>query len=146
MAPVVVVGVNSWCTIAEADAYFEAKFGASAWSPLSVSQKTQLLITACRWIRQQSQFSVELSSTAELVKHAQLEAAWFVFQWFDEYEKRRALTSSGVRAWKALDASETLEAVGFPAFIADMLSDFTTGVGGVIASVHRDMEGNALGE
>lgn len=146
MAPVVVVGVNSWCSIAEADAYFEAKYSAGDWAALTLTQKAQLLITAFKWIRQQSMFSIDASSTAEVVKHAQLETAWFVFKWFDEYEKRRALTSSGVKSWKALDASETLEAVTFPAFITDMLSDYVVSVGGFIVSAHRDMEGNSIGE
>lgn len=145
MAPVVVVGVNSWVTIAEADAYFEAKWGAAKWASLTLTQKAQLLISACRWIRQQSTLSVTLSSTAELVKNAQLEAAWFIYQWFDEYEKRRALTSSGVRSWKALDASETLAAVEFPAFLSDMLSDFIVEAGGLIVSASRDLEDNEFG-
>jgi hypothetical protein len=143
MAPVVIVGVNSWQTISEADDYFAAKFGAAAWGVLLALQKTQLLITAFNWIRQQVSLSVPTTAVAVAVKQAQCEAAWFVYNYNDDYEKRRALTSSGVRSYKALDVSESLSEVDFPSFLAGILSDYATNLSSSIVSVARDLEDNS---
>jgi hypothetical protein len=142
MALVLTVGTNSWATIAEADAYFEGKFGADTWSALSTLQKSQLLVTAFNWIRQQSTLAVDATETADIVKAAQYETAWFAYRWMDEYEKRRALSSSGVKSFRALDWSETLGDVKFPQFISDMLIDYATNCGGQIVSVGRNVEAN----
>lgn len=141
-APVVIVGVNSWVSVAQADDYFAAKYGAAAWAALSLSERTQLLLTAARWIVQQNAFSIPWSSTADLVRQAQCEAAWFTYRWFDEYEKRRALSASGVTSFKVMDFSETLEGVSFPVFIADMLSDFSVANESMFPRVSRDVADN----
>ena len=145
MAPVVVVGVNSWATVAQADLYFESRYNSDAWAALTLNQKSQLLITAFRWIRQQSAFSVPAEDTSEVVRQAQCEAAWFVLNWFEEYEKRRALTASGVKSYKAMDVSETFEAVAFPPFLGDILSDYNIEIGGTLVRVSRDLEDNSFG-
>lgn len=145
-APVVIVGTNSWATIAQADDYFAASYGRAAWSALSLLQKTQLLITACLWIRQQSTLSVPLTDTSATVRNAQAEAAWFIYNWFGEYEKRRALISSGVKTFKVLDFAESLGEVTFPAFIADMLSDYAVSTTHQFPRMSRDLEANASNE
>lgn len=145
-APVVIVGTNSWATITQADDYFAAQYGRAAWSALTLLQKTQLLITACLWIRQQSTLSVPLTDTTALVRNAQAEAAWFTLNWFGEYEKRRALISSGVKTFKVLDFSESLGEVTFPAFIADMLSDYSVGTAHQFPRMSRDLEANSSNE
>lgn len=143
-APVVVVGVNSWVTIAQADDYFAAKYGADAWATLTVLQKTQLLLSAVRWILSQNTFDIAMTSTAALVKYAQCEAAWFIYRWFGEYEKRRALISSGVKSFTILDFSESLsDAVQFPAFLSDILADYSTVASSQFVNIHRDVEDNA---
>ena len=144
-APVVIVGVNSWVTIAQADDYFAAKFGATAWASLSVTEKTQLLLSAVRWILQQNAFDILMSVTAELVKQAQLEAAWFIYKWFDEYEKRRALSSAGVKSYRVMDFSESLDAVTFPEFIVMMLSDYSMVASSQFPTLQRNLEDNSSG-
>ena len=119
----ITVGVNSWVTIAEADAYFLDRFGSSAWAGFSAAVKTDLLITAYRWIMQQSSFSIAANSTSSKVKQAQYETAWFVYKYFDKFEERRALFASGVRHFKIEQFEEDLAAAGFPDYISDILSD-----------------------
>ena len=142
-APVVIVGVNSWTTVAQADDYFAAKFGAAAWAALSAMQKTQLLISACRWIMQQPSLAVAIAVTAEIVRQAQCEAAWFILNFQDEYDKRRALISSGVKSFKALDFAETLGEIVFPQFIADMLFDYSVDSSIQFPRISRNLADNA---
>lgn len=144
-APVVIVGVNSWTSIAWADDYFLAKYGAGAWAGLTVTEKTQLLLSAVRWILQQNTFDLPMSATAEIVRQGQCEAAWFIYSWFGEYEKRRALSSMGVTDYKILDFSETLSGVEFPAFLAGMLDDYSLVKEHQFPRLNRDVEDNAGG-
>lgn len=143
MPPVIIVGVNSWLTIAQADAYFEAKYGAAAWATLSLLVRTQLLITACRWLRQQASLSIALSDTSQVVKDAQCEAAWFLYSYQASYEKRRALYSSGVKSFRVLDWSESLGEVTFPPFLSDMLTDYVVSLNSQFPRMSRDLEDNA---
>lgn len=142
-APVVVVGVNSWVTIAQADDYFAAKYGASAWAALTLSVKTQLLLTAVKWIKAQNTFDIAMTSTEELVKDAQCELAWFVYLWKEEYDKRAALSAMGVSNYRVLDFSESLKGVEFPAAVSTMLSDFSLEASSQFVNISRDLEDNA---
>ena len=142
MSLVLQVGTNSWATLTEANTYFEAKYGATLWTSLSDVQKLQLLVSAFNWIRQQSLLSVPTSATADTVKNAQCEAAWFVYRWSDEYERRRALSSSGVKSFSVAGWSESLGATAFPQFIADMLIDYAANIGGGFMRMSRDVEDN----
>lgn len=137
---VLTVGVNSWVTVAEADSYFEAKYGAAGWTAFTADEKKQLLISAFRWIRSQTIFSIPASSTAQTVKDAQCEAAWFIYKYWTGLEDRRALYASGVRDFEISKFSETLEAQEFPAFIKDLLDGFTVSEGGAFPVVDRDFE------
>jgi hypothetical protein len=135
----VIVGTNSWATIAEADLYLDAKYGAAAWAPLSVADKSALLISACRWIRNQAIFSIALSSTSQVVKDAQCEAAWYLYKYGEAHWRRSALYASGVRDFQVSKWSETLEAPAFPENIAAMLSDSITGAGHAFPTVTRPL-------
>lgn len=139
MPVVVTVGSNSWITRAEADAYLEEKWGASAWASLSGLQKDQLLISAYRWINQQPNISIPTTSTAAIVKNAQCEAAWFIYNYWSEYEKRRALIASGVKEFEVSNFSETLNKIAFPDFILGMLIDFSVGDAGYFPTAKRDL-------
>ncbi len=142
-APVVVVGTNSWASVAEADAYFGAKYGAAAWAALSLMEKTQLLISACRWLMQQTSLALSLSDASSTLKDAQCETAWFLLNWQTDYDKRRALISSGVRSYRVLDFSESLTEVTFPKYLSDMLVDYATSPGTYFPRVDRNLEDNA---
>jgi hypothetical protein len=142
MAPILIVGSNSWCTIAQADAYMDEIYDRSAWATLSNEQKSRLLISAFRWINQQTDFSIPATSSAAKVLQAQYEAAWFIYKFFEAYEKRRALSAGGVSNYRILDFSETLNGVEFPIFIKEMLIDFAVSIGGGFPVIHRDLSSN----
>ena len=139
MALSIIPGTNSWVTLAEADAYFEAKYNASdIWAAFTDTVKKQLLISAYNWINQQSIFSISPSSTAEAVKIAQCEAAWYLYSFGTEDEKRRALIGQGVTSFDLSNWSETLSKYQFPSFLSDMLDDFFVGKGGYKVTFSRD--------
>lgn len=139
MAVVITVGSNSWITQAEADAYLEEKWGASAWAGLTATQKAQMIISAYRWINQQSNLSIPAASIAQVVKNAQIEAAWFIYNYWTEFEKRRALNASGVKQFEVSQFSETLDKVKFPDFILNILFDFLVNDGGCFPRIERDL-------
>lgn len=138
----IVVGVNSWVTLIEADAYFAYKWEATEWNDgtLSPAQKESLLISAYRWINQQTYFSIPPASTANIVKEAQCEAAWYIYKYWSQHQDRRALFNMGVERFTISKFSESLRGVQFPEFIADMLDDFVTTKGGTFPFVERDFE------
>jgi len=134
------VGVNSWVTVAQADTYFSEKFGASAWATLASATKEQLLISAYRWIQGQSMFSISPAATAEIIKQAQMEAAWYMYRYWDQHENRRALVAQGVTDFKISQFEETLQDVKFPSFLSDMLKDSIVGGGGTFPFISRPFE------
>jgi hypothetical protein len=139
MAVTIIVGTNSWVTLAEANAYFEAKYNVSdEWAALTDTVKNQLLISAYNWINQQTIFSIPAASTAYIVKQAQFEAAWYLYKFGKEDEKRRALIGQGVTSFDLSQWSETLDKYEFPAFITGMLDDFFVGAGGYKVTFTRD--------
>jgi len=140
MACSITVGVNSWVTIAEADAYFEARYNATAWAGLAEANKCVLLRHAYAWIQQQAMFSIPAASTAQIVKQAQFETAWYIYNYFSQHEKRRALYMQGVRDFQISKFRERLDMPQFPAWIADMLEDFLEDIGGQFPKVERDFE------
>ena len=133
------VGTNSWVTLAEADLYFEGKYQAStAWAALTDSVKNQLLVSAYRWIQQQALFSISASSTAQIVKDAQCEAAWYLYSYGDEDENRRALSGQGVTEFELNEWREKLSKYEFPGFLSDMLDDYYTGKGARLVTFERE--------
>jgi len=131
------VGIDTWVTMAEANLYFANKYGASMWTTLPVATKEQLLVSAFNWIQQQKNFSISPASTSLKVKQAQFEAAWFLYKFGDEYEKRRALHEEGVESFSISKFSETLGGAQFPLFLADILDAFATKSGGCFPLVSR---------
>lgn len=137
----IIVGTNSWVTIVEANAYFINKWGAASdWASLTNTQKEQLLITAFNWINQNNNYSIPASSTAVKVKQAQYEMAWFIYQYSNEYEKRRALFASGVRRFDILSFEEELAKQEMPSHIAGLLNDFLSNSGNRFFTLTREKD------
>ena len=126
-----VPGTNSWVTIAEADSYFADKWGAATtWAGLTAVQKSQLLISAYNWLRSMSGYSLQpTAAAAQPLKNAQFEAAWFLYRFNEEQEKRRALYAQGVRTFRVSEFSETLECQQLPANIAGLLVGYESSGG-----------------
>lgn len=137
---IITVGTNSWVTLAEANTYFETRYNASGWASISDVNKISLLITACNWIRSQSEFSIALTVTADIIKQGQYETAWYIYNWYDDHEKRRALKSQGVKDFTISRFSESLEASDFPFFLKKYFFDYVANLGGVFATVERELD------
>lgn len=139
----VIVSTNSWCTIAYADSYFDGQYNRSAWASLSLNDRSRLLIHSFTWINQQTDFVIAPTDSSVKVKQAQCEAAWFIRGYFEYYEKNRAMIESGLTSHRDMDFSENFQKeIKFPPFIAQMLSPYATGSGGVFPEITRENEEN----
>ena len=126
MAVTIIVGVNSWVTLAEADAFIEGQFG-SSWSALTITQRQQCLITAFWWLYNSSQYNITKTSTNENVKNAQMLLADWIGEFFEDWKERNALWSSGVKSFSLSKWRETLQKTEIPENIKDILFTFATG-------------------
>lgn len=126
MALILVINVNTWVTIAEADSYLEGKFDAGAWAPLSDTIKKQLLITAYRWIVGTPELVLPAVAT-DAMKNAQIELAWWVYKFWTGYDKRDGLIASGVKSFRISKFSENFTKQDLPKFIKDLLADSLSG-------------------
>lgn len=128
-----VVGQNSWVTVAEADIYLGDKIKAIEWFNLSELPsnpgevaKESLLITAFYWLSGSPELSISPTLTDSNVKNAQIEAAWFLYNYYDEYDARRAAIFSGLKSFQYSKRSEDLvvDQIGIPDYIIGMLRDY----------------------
>jgi len=127
-----VVGTNSWVSIAEADAYLADRIDAEAWFLLSdsgasgVRTKGSLLVSSFFWLQGSPQLEIASSSTDPNVKNAQIEAAWFLQEYYEEMKDRRAALASGVKSLRMSRRAETLSLsnLSIPIHILGMLSEF----------------------
>ena len=124
------VGTNSWVSVAEADIFLTDKIDAEEWFVLSASgaagvrSKGSLLVSAFHWLSGSPQLSIP-SSCADLnVKNAQIEAAWFLHEYYRELKDRRAARASGLKSMRMSRRSETLGAPSIPDYILGMLRDY----------------------
>ena len=93
----ITAGIDTYCTVAEANTYFATTFSATAWDALDDSVKEIALRQAClrmeqmNWlgIKQDSEQTLQfpriydndnLNGTPEDVKHAQMELALYLYQ------------------------------------------------------------------
>jgi hypothetical protein len=134
------VGVNSWVTVAEADAYLADKYGAGDWAGLPNATKESLLITSYRWIQRLQDYSISPASTNIKVKSAQIELAWYIYNNSTQDEKRRALQAQGVEEFKLGKWEEKLGTAQLPFDVQDLLSDFLLNAGGYFPEFQRDLE------
>jgi hypothetical protein len=138
-----VVGTNSWVTVAEADTYLSEKWEAgTTWSGLTNAEKEAALITSYRWIKRKYP-AIPAASTNVNVKNAQIELAWYIVNFNEEHVKRSALYTQGVRKFKISKWSETLMKSELPDGIDDLLEDFLTGQGNYFPTITRELnQGN----
>lgn len=107
--PTITVGVNSWITLAEADAYLATKLYADDWATTAQATREQAVISAFWRIYSNSNYSIPKSSTDEPVKQAQAETAFYMLEYESEMKKRRALQAAGVKEFEVSKFSETYE-------------------------------------
>lgn len=133
-----VVGSNSWETVAEADDYLENKMNASEWFELSTVgargavSKESVLITAYNEILASPLVNISKDSSDNNVKNAQSEMALFILQYYDELMDRRASIASGLSSFSASkihEAYSSLEGGGSPTLpsnVIGLLFDYNT--------------------
>ena len=127
-----VVGTNSWVSVAEADAYLADRIDAGEWFLLAdsgaagVRAKGSLLVSAFTWRSGSPQLTIASSSTDDDVKNAQIEAAWFLHEYYEEMKDRRAAIASGVTSLRMSRRAESLSAgnLTIPTHILGMLSSY----------------------
>lgn len=140
MALVLTPGTNSYCTLTEANAYMEEKFGASAtWATLTDDEKKQLLISAYRWLRRLPDYSLSATITIKR-KYAQIELAWYMYNYIEEHEERSALYAQGVRDFRLSKWAEKLEESMIPYIVKDLLDDDLINLGGYFVEVTREYD------
>jgi hypothetical protein len=125
----VTIGTNSWVTIAEADAYFNSRAGASMWPQLpevpevaGSDSKETFLVTAFYWLLDYSGLNLSAALTLPAVKRAQCEAALFLIQYRADYEVREAKIAGGVKQFSQSKWSETLDVQTMPKRILSILA------------------------
>ena len=134
-----VVGTNTFVTLAEANTYFSSRFGAIAtWAGLTDAIKEALLITAYNWILSDPNYVI--AAVTDKIKQAQMELAWYTYNYLNSHEKREALIAQGVKRFSLSKWSETLSMVDLPKKVKDLLSDANLNEGGYVAEFQRDLE------
>lgn len=124
----VTVGLNSWVTIAEADAYLTSRAGAAEWfalddSPVNPGEdsKETFLITAFYWLLDDPGFGLSAALTDDYVKRAQIEAALFLSKYREDFENREAKQAGGVERFKNSKWEEDLGLVSKPQVVLNIL-------------------------
>jgi len=113
---VIIINVNSWVTIAQANTYFLTRYGAGAWASLLDIDKEALLITAYNRIKNSN--SVTIGAVTVKIKIGQMEYAWYIYGNNAEIEKHQALANQGIKQFNIGNFSETIEN---PNFIPDFI-------------------------
>ena len=126
------IGTNSWASVAEGDTFLADKIDAEKWFVLSETaaagarSKESLLVSAFHWLSGSTQLSIP-SSCADLnVKNAQIEAAWFLHEYYPELKDRRAAIATGLKSIRMSRRWEGLGTPSVPDYILGLLSDYQT--------------------
>lgn len=123
-----VVGENSWVTVAEADDYLSLRMGAAEWFALPTSaapgeaSKELYLVSAYQYLIAYPGTSLLPEDDDQAIKDAQCEMALFLQQYGDEYARRQALMDSGVQEFTASrDWKEKLSESDLPQNVKNLL-------------------------
>ena len=131
-----VVGSNTWATVAEADAYLANRVTAGDWFLLDESpgnpgdeSKESYLATAFYLLMGSTSVILSSSLTDSNVKSAQIEFAFYLLNNLISYEERDALQSQGVSKFSFSKRMEefTGKGVSLPSTIKGLLAAYTTG-------------------
>jgi hypothetical protein len=132
------VSGDSWVSLTEANSYFNTKYGASFWVPLSNIDKESLLITAKNFITNLG-YTILDTETDKRVKNAQMETVQFIHSYYTQWLKRANLQSAGVKSFSVLSFSESLGEATLPIYISNNLQDWKTNQSTLIGVISRDL-------
>ena len=91
-----IVGLNSWASQAEADAYLADRLNAAEWTAADSATKDQALVTAWNYLTSHPGYSLSAGTGTQAMKDAQCEQALFLLKNIDELEDRMAMISQGI--------------------------------------------------
>ena len=131
-----VVGTNSWVSVAEADNYLNQKLNTTSWA---TANKEGALVSAFYEIYNDPSLLIPKNSTNEKVKNAQIELAFWLVENITAWNKRKSLQSMGVKEFDIDNVKEVYNKnSSLPTFIDNMLQDFKSG--GTIATFSRSID------
>jgi len=145
-----VVGANSWLSVADADAYFVERLGAAeTWNDaLVAATKEAALITAYRQLMADDRFAFPVTIMAAM-KNGQCEYALFLLQNVGDTDARM-----GIRAQGVISAGVAKEGYAgydgelpYPPTVMALLKPYWVGrpvIGGVL--IYRNENDERLGE
>lgn len=132
-----VVGTNSYVTVAEADDYLTSRINSQGWFDLSETgapgeqTKESLLGSSFYWLSRGTSFNLpEGETTDQNIKQAQIEGALYLLKYSAEHEERLALQSQGVKSFKLSKRSESFGSgtpSGYPFVIIQLLGSYSNG-------------------
>lgn len=132
-----VVGTNSYASVAEADAYLSDRIGSSAWFALPESSvtpgaetKEAYLVSAYNWLIGSPILDVPATGDDPNLKAGQIESALYLLENYDTMKIRRAIQAQGVSAYTLSKKSETFKDNGkgseIPDYILGILKSYRT--------------------
>lgn len=133
------LGVNSWVTVAQADAFLGDRIGTAPWFALEETatepgeeSKETYLTTAYQWLSGAYGIGADAAAPQSLQDAQTLAANWLIGN-REDYEKRESLVASGVEEFEWSRWNEKLGDVAVPRFISDLMIGL--GIGGANAAV-----------
>lgn len=131
-----VVGQNSWATVLEADEYLSNRVKTGDWFSLPDAptnpgdeSKETYLITSFYTLIGWDTLNLTPDLTDENVKNAQIEFAFFLLNYYEDYDKRMAIQAQGVTRFEFSKREEEYKAGGvtLPPVVEGLLSEYSTG-------------------
>lgn len=127
-----VVGTDTWITLAEAETYFAKRPKTEPWDSLDDPTKESWLFLSYQWIINDPAFEAPASSTATGVKYGQAEGALFLINSYDDYAMRDTLISSGVERFEYSKWKEDLGSLSKPLWVRQPFQDEGFFNGGIV--------------
>lgn len=130
-----VVGVNSYATVVEADEYLNDKIEAEEWFSLSdigapgAPSKSSYLVTAYKWLLSSPTLDLPKVSNEKNIKDAQIESAFYLLEHYTALNARRAAQAQGLKSFRLSKKWEEFverDISEIPSFILGSLTSFIT--------------------
>jgi hypothetical protein len=136
--PTIVVGTNSWITLADAEIYMLGRLGASKfWN--TAADKTAALITAYRQLSSCEKWEIP-ADVSENMEIAQCEMALYLLQHLEDSDTRAGLQAQGVTAAGIVQETYNANAkdeLPIPAIVKELLEDYEVNESIGIVRLHR---------
>jgi len=133
------IGTNSWISLSDAETFFSEHIGAAPWDALADdATKEKYLISAYRWVATDPMFDVPAASDSQNVKYGQCEAALFLINHYEEYQKRDAMQAAGITKFNYSEWHEYLGELTKPRSVVNYFTSAGFYSGGVAMTILKD--------